>query len=109
MCEPSSAPSKLKASLRKSATFIQITPIQHRGFPHHNSLVILSDCSREAGNQHLNRIRTQKPLLSLWKVTRSMTPEISSVAGLRSRIAAFMCGDSFCHGRLWLVTHYEPD
>jgi hypothetical protein len=29
--------------------------------------------------------RTQKPLSSLWKVTRSMTPEISSVEGLRSR------------------------
>jgi hypothetical protein len=30
----------------------------------------------------------------LWKVTRSITPEISSVAGLRSGIAAFI-GDSF--------------
>ena len=28
-----------------------------------------------------------------------MTPEISSVAGLRSGIAAFMRGDSFSHGR----------
>src|SRR5438094_9898853 len=53
--------------------------------------------------------RTQKPLSSLWKVTRSISPEISSVAGLRSGIAPFICGDSFCHGRLWLVTHYEPD
>ena len=42
--------------------------------------------------------RTQKPLSSLWKVTRSITPEISSVAGLRSGIAAFI-GDSFSHGR----------
>jgi exodeoxyribonuclease V alpha subunit len=33
---------------------------------------------------------TQKPLSSLWKVTRSITPEISSVAGLRSGIAAFL-------------------
>jgi hypothetical protein len=38
--------------------------------------------------------RTQKPLSSLWKVTRSITPEISSVAGRRSGIAAVMCGDS---------------
>jgi hypothetical protein len=31
---------------------------------------------------------------SLWKVTRPMTPEISSVAGRRSGIAGFMrCGD----------------
>src|SRR5438094_7125182 len=45
---------------------------------------------------------TQKPLSSLWKVTRSITPEISSVAGLRSGIAAFMCGDSFSDsGRAW--------
>ena len=42
--------------------------------------------------------RTQKPLSSLWKVTRSISPEISSVAGLRSGIAAFI-GDSFSHGR----------
>jgi hypothetical protein len=42
--------------------------------------------------------RTQKPFSSLWKVTRSMTPEISSVTGLRSGIAAFMRGDSFSHG-----------
>jgi hypothetical protein len=42
--------------------------------------------------------RTQKPLSSLWKVTRSMTPEISSVAGLRSGIAAFMRGEPFSHG-----------
>jgi hypothetical protein len=28
-------------------------------------------------------------------VTRSITPEISSVAGLRSGIAAFMCGVIF--------------
>ena len=41
--------------------------------------------------------RTQKPLSSLWKVTRSITPEISSVAGLRSGIAAVI-GDSFSHG-----------
>src|ERR1700687_6413794 len=34
--------------------------------------------------------RTQKPFSSLWKVTRSITPEISSVAGLRSGIAAFI-------------------
>ena len=38
--------------------------------------------------------RTEKALSSWWK----MTPEISSVAGLRSGIAAFMCGDSFSHG-----------
>src|SRR5438552_1753357 len=43
--------------------------------------------------------RTQKPLSSLWKVTRSIRPEISSVAGLRSGIAAFMRGNSFSHGR----------
>src|ERR1039457_1499166 len=43
--------------------------------------------------------RTQKPLSSLWKVTRSISPEISSVAGLRSGIAALMLGDSFSHGR----------
>src|ERR1017187_6374147 len=42
--------------------------------------------------------KTQKPLSSLWKVTRSITPEMSSVAGLRSGIAAFI-GDSFSHGR----------
>src|SRR4029077_17558619 len=36
---------------------------------------------------------TQKPLSSLWKVTRSMTPEISSVAGRRSGIAAVMSWD----------------
>src|ERR1017187_3434313 len=41
---------------------------------------------------------TQKPLSSLWKVTRSMTPEISAVTTLRSGIAAFIYGDSFCHG-----------
>src|SRR6266516_3752757 len=40
--------------------------------------------------------RTQNPLSVLWKVTRSITPEISSVAGLRSGIAAFI-GDSFSH------------
>src|SRR5438477_6278948 len=40
---------------------------------------------------------TQKPLSSLWKVTRSITPEISSVAGLRSGIAAFIEA-SFSHG-----------
>jgi hypothetical protein len=39
--------------------------------------------------------RTQKPFSSLWKVTRSMTPEISSVTGRRKGIAAFMRGDSF--------------
>ena len=39
--------------------------------------------------------RTQKPLSSLWKVTRSMTPEICSVAGRRSGIAAFIRGDHF--------------
>src|SRR5215469_8829464 len=36
--------------------------------------------------------RTQKPLSSLWKVTRSMSPEICSVEGLRSGLAAFMVG-----------------
>jgi WD40 repeat protein len=41
--------------------------------------------------------RTQKPLSSLWNVTRSISPEISSVAGLRCGIAAFMRGDSFSH------------
>jgi len=45
--------------------------------------------------------RTQKPFSSLWKVTRSMTPEISSVMGLPSGIAAFMRGDSFSHVRGW--------
>ena len=45
--------------------------------------------------------RTQKPLSSLWKVTRSISPEISSVAGLRSGIAPFMLGDSFSHGKLF--------
>jgi hypothetical protein len=45
---------------------------------------------------------TQKPLSSLWKVTRSITPEISSAVGLRSGIAAFI-GDSFSHGRLRLA------
>src|ERR1017187_8476243 len=43
--------------------------------------------------------RTEKPLSSLWKVTRSISPEISSVAGLRSGIAALMLGDSFSHRR----------
>ena len=44
---------------------------------------------------------TQKPLSSLWKVTRSMTPEISPVAGRRSGIAGFMrCRGSFSHERL---------
>jgi len=42
--------------------------------------------------------RTQKPLSSLWKVTRSIRPEIPSVAGLRSGIAAFMRGHSFSNG-----------
>ena len=42
--------------------------------------------------------RTQKPLSSLWKVTRSITPEISSVEGLRSGIAAFMGGVHFPMG-----------
>src|ERR1700722_12999632 len=43
----------------------------------------------------------QKPLSSLCKVTRSMTPEISSVAGRRSGIAGFMrCRASFSHERL---------
>jgi len=35
--------------------------------------------------RHALTRRKQKPLSSLWKVTRSMTPEISSVSGLRSR------------------------
>jgi hypothetical protein len=34
--------------------------------------------------------RTQKPLSSLWNVTRSTSPEISPVVGLRSKIAAFI-------------------
>jgi hypothetical protein len=34
----------------------------------------------------------------LWKVTRSISPEISSVAALRSGIAVCI-GDSFSHGR----------
>ena len=46
-----------------------------------------------------SRSRTQKPLSSLWKVTRSIEPEISSVEGLRSGMAAFMFGDLFSHGR----------
>ena len=41
--------------------------------------------------------RTQKPLSSLWKVTRSINPEICSVAGRRSGGTAFMDGDSFSH------------
>jgi hypothetical protein len=44
----------------------------------------------------------------LWKVTRSITPEISSVAGLCSGIAAFI-GDSFSHGRSACVTSQESD
>src|ERR1700741_787948 len=36
--------------------------------------------------------RTQKPLSSLWKVTRSIRPEIWSVEGLRSGLAAFIGG-----------------
>jgi hypothetical protein len=40
----------------------------------------------------------------LWKVIRSIKPEISSVAGVRSGIAAFI-GDSFSHGRLGLAYH----
>ena len=36
----------------------------------------------------------QEPHSSLLKVTRSMTPEISSVAGRRSGIAAVISGDS---------------
>jgi hypothetical protein len=39
--------------------------------------------------------RTQKPFSSLWKVTRSISLEISSVAGLRSGIAGFMRGSHF--------------
>jgi hypothetical protein len=41
----------------------------------------------------------EEPLSSLWKVTRSMTPEISSVEGLRSGIAAFISLGAFSHGR----------
>jgi len=48
--------------------------------------------------------RTQKPFSSLWKVTRSISPEISSVVGLRCGVTAFMHGDSFPHGRAW---HYS--
>ena len=36
--------------------------------------------------------RTQKPFSLLWKVTRSIRPEISSVVGLRTGIAASMGG-----------------
>jgi hypothetical protein len=43
--------------------------------------------------------RRTHPLSSLWKMTRSIMPETCSVAGLRSGIAAFICGDSFSHGR----------
>src|SRR5205823_9149383 len=39
--------------------------------------------------------RTQKPLSSLWKVTRSMSPEICSVEGVRSGLAALMGGLHF--------------
>jgi hypothetical protein len=39
-----------------------------------------------------------RPVLLPRSVTRSISPEISSVAGLRSGIAAFI-GDSFSHGR----------
>ena len=39
--------------------------------------------------------RTQKPLSSLWKVTRSIKPEICSVEGRRSAAAAFMSGFHF--------------
>jgi hypothetical protein len=42
--------------------------------------------------------RTQKPFSSLWKVTRSISPEISTAVGLCSVLAALMSGDSFCHG-----------
>ena len=52
---------------------------------------------------------TQKPLSSLWKVTRSMTPEICSVAGRRSGIAAVMRGDSFCHGWMGLSDSVQAD
>ena len=45
-----------------------------------------------------------QPLSSLWKVTRSMTSEISSVAGLRSGITAFMRG-SFPTDGLLCVTY----
>ena len=44
--------------------------------------------------------RTQKPLSLLWNVTRSITPEIPSVAGLRSWNVAVMLGEPFSHGRL---------
>src|SRR5438876_7143384 len=53
--------------------------------------------------------RTQKPLSSLWKVTRSIRPEISSVAGLRSGIAAFICGSYFPTEGLDWVIHQEGD
>src|SRR5208283_1006818 len=36
-----------------------------------------------------------RPLSSLWKVTRSISPEICSVEGLRSGVAAFMDGLQF--------------
>ena len=41
--------------------------------------------------------RTQKPFSPLWKVTRSIRPEISSIAGFRSGLASFMCGNLFSH------------
>jgi hypothetical protein len=52
--------------------------------------------------------RTQKPLSSLWKVTRSIRPEISS--GLRSGIAAFISlGIHFPMDGLPCVIHQEAD
>jgi hypothetical protein len=48
-----------------------------------------------------------RPVLLPRSVTRSISPEISSVAGLRSGIAAFI-GASFSHGRsaFWAI-HQE--
>ena len=51
------------------------------------------------GQKKALHAQTQKPLSSLWKVTRSISPDISSVAGLRSESAAFMGRRPFCHGQ----------
>src|SRR5664279_2934705 len=51
---------------------------------------------------------TQKPLSPLWKVTRSIRPESSSVMALRYGEDVFMDGDSFSHGPAALVMRRRP-
>src|SRR5256884_8424 len=53
--------------------------------------------------------RTQKPLSSLWNVTRSISPEICSVAGRRSGLAALMDGFILPRRALSGGKHREPD